>query len=127
MVGCCTHARRKFHEVLQAVGPPVAKRRLAAEEALEFIARLYRLEQEAHAKELCVPELYELRQQQAQPVLGEFKQWLEQKAPLTPPGGLLGKAIGYTLNHWSRLIAYLQDGRLRPDNTWWKTRSAPSW
>jgi hypothetical protein len=34
MVGCCTHARRKFHEVLQAVGPPVAKRRLAAEEAL---------------------------------------------------------------------------------------------
>jgi transposase len=28
----------------------------------------------------------------------------------------LGKAIGYTLNHRSRLIAYLQDGRLRPDN-----------
>ena len=116
MVGCWAHARRKFHEVLQAAGPPVAKRRLAAEEALEFIARLYRIEKEARAKELSVPELYELRQQQAQPVLVEFKQWLEQKAPLTPPGGLLGKAIGYTLNQWSRLIVYLQDGRLRPDN-----------
>ena len=28
----------------------------------------------------------------------------------------MGKAIAYTLNQWSRLIAYLQDGRLRPDN-----------
>ena len=57
-----------------------------------------------------------MRQQQAQSVLKEFKNWLEEKAPLTPPGGLLGKAIGYTLNQWSRLIAYLQDSRLRPDN-----------
>jgi len=116
MVGCWAHARRKFHEVLQAASPQVAKRKLAAEEALEFIARLYRIEKEAHVKELSVPERYELRQQQAKPVLEEFKRWLHEKAPLTPPGGLLGKAIAYTLNQWSRLIAYLQDGRLRPDN-----------
>jgi transposase len=116
MVGCWAHARRKFHDVLQAAGPQVAKRRLAAEDAIEFIRQLYRIEKEARVKELSVPALYELRQQQAQSVLKEFKNWLEEKAPLTPPGGLLGKAIGYTLNHWSRLIAYLQDGRLRPDN-----------
>jgi transposase len=116
MVGCWAHARRKFHEVLQAAGPPVAKRRLAAEAALEFIGRLYRIEKEARIKELPVPARYELRQQQAEPLLDEFKRWLDEKAPLTPPGGLLGKAIGYTLNQWSRLIAYLQDGRLRPDN-----------
>ena len=28
----------------------------------------------------------------------------------------MGKAISYTLNQWSRLIVYLHDGRLRPDN-----------
>jgi transposase len=116
MVGCWAHARRKFHDVLQAAGPQVAQRRLAAEDALGFIRQLYRIEKEACAKQLSVPALYELRQQQAQPVLKEFKSWLEEKAPLTPPGGLLGKAISYTLNQWSRLIAYLQDGRLRPDN-----------
>ena len=116
MVGCWAHARRKFHEVLQAAAPQVAQRKLAAEEALEFIGRLYRIEKEARVKELSVGDIYELRQQQAKPVLEEFKSWLEQKAPLTPPGGLLGKAIGYTLNQWSRLIVYLQDGRLRPDN-----------
>jgi len=116
MLGCWAHARRKFHEVLQAADPSVAKRRLAAEVALEFIGRLYRIEKEARVKELCVRDICELRQQQAWPVLEEFKHWLEEKAPLTPPGGLLGKAIGYTLNQWSRLIVYLQDGRLRPDN-----------
>jgi transposase len=87
-----------------------------SEEALEFIARLYRIEKEARLKELPAPALCELRQQQAKPVLAEFKRWLEEKAPLTPPSGLLSKAIGYTLNQWPRLIAYLQDGRLQPDN-----------
>ena len=116
MVGCWAHARRKFYEVVKAAEPQVAQRKLAAEEALEFIGRLYRIEKEARVKELCVTELCELRQQQAKPVLDEFKDWLDEKAPLTPPGGLLGKAISYTLNQWPRLIVYLQDGRLRPDN-----------
>jgi transposase len=116
MVGCWAHARRKFHEVVKAAEPQVAKRKLAAEEALEFIGRLYRIEKEARIKELAPQELCQLRQQQAKPVLEEFKSWLDKKAPLTPAGGLLGKAIGYALNQWSRLIVYLQDGRLRPDN-----------
>ena len=116
MVGCWAHARRKFHDVLQAAGTQLAKKQLAAEQALEFIGRLYRIEKEARLKELSVPEHHEFRQQQASPVLDEFKSWLEEKSPLTPPGGLLGKAIGYALNQWPRLITYLQDSRLRPDN-----------
>jgi transposase len=102
--------------VVKAAEPQVAQRKLAAEEALEFIGRLYRIEKEARIKELAPQELCQLRQQQAKPVLEEFKSWLDKKAPLTPAGGLLGKAIGYALNQWSRLIVYLQDGRLRPDN-----------
>ena len=49
-------------------------------------------------------------------MLDEFKDWLEAKLPLTPPKGLLGAAIRYTLNNWERLVRYLEDGRLRPDN-----------
>ena len=116
MVGCWAHARRKFHAVLQAASPKAANRKLAAEQALEFIARLYRVEKEARDKKLSLPELDALRQQQARPVLDELKCWLDEKAPLTPPGGLLGKAIAYALNQWPRLIAYLQDPRLKPDN-----------
>jgi transposase len=28
----------------------------------------------------------------------------------------LGQAIGYTLANWKKLIIYIEDGRLRPDN-----------
>jgi len=116
MVGCWAHARRKFHAVLEAASPQATNRKLAAEQALEFIAQLYRIEKEARVKKLSLAEHYELRQQQSKPVLDEFKRWLDEKSPLTPPGGLLGKAIAYALNQWPRLIAYLQDARLKPDN-----------
>ena len=45
-----------------------------------------------------------------------LKDWLEAKQPLTPPKGLLGQAISYTLSNWEKLIIYIEDGRLRPDN-----------
>jgi transposase len=57
-----------------------------------------------------------LRQMKAKPVLDEFKEWLDQKVLITPPKALLVKAINYTLNFWKRLIRYIDDGRLRPDN-----------
>ncbi|MHA2231280.1 MAG: IS66 family transposase, partial [Candidatus Hodarchaeales archaeon] len=57
-----------------------------------------------------------LRQEKAKPILDDFKDWLETNQPLTPPKGLLGKAISYTLTNWEKLIIYLEDGRLRPDN-----------
>ena len=34
----------------------------------------------------------------------------------TPPQGLLGKAVNYTLGQWDRLERYVQHGMLRPDN-----------
>jgi transposase len=48
--------------------------------------------------------------------LNKFKDWLEANQSLTPPKGLLGQAISYTLANWEKLIIYIQDGRLRPDN-----------
>ena len=33
-----------------------------------------------------------------------------------PPTSILGKAINYPLNQWPKLIAYLEDGRVRIDN-----------
>ncbi len=33
-----------------------------------------------------------------------------------PPKSLPGKAINYTLNEWSRLERYTEDGIIRPDN-----------
>ncbi|MDD2605981.1 MAG: IS66 family transposase [Desulfobacterales bacterium] len=114
LVGCWAHARRKFDEVIKARGG--TKRRGSAEEALEYIGRLYAMEKRAREAGLDPDALGELRQREAKPVLDEFKVWLDAKVLVTPPKGLLGKAVAYTLNNWQRLIVYLQDGRLRPDN-----------
>jgi transposase len=117
-VGCWAHARRKFVEVISASGKRkgVKGRTGNAEKAVDYIARLYAVEKEAKDQRLNAKELFERRNEKAGPVLAEFKEWLEKTYMLTPPKGLLGTAISYALKQWDRLVRYLEDGRIRPDN-----------
>ena len=114
-VGCWAHARRKFMEVIQAQGK---KKRQAgsADVALEYIRKLYAIEKDARRQELGPDDLYRERQEKATPILSEFKAWLDKKELQTPPKGLLGKAVAYTLGQWDRLIRYIDSGILMPDN-----------
>jgi transposase len=114
LVGCWAHVRRKFIEVIKAKSNP--KKKGHAEEALDHIGRLYAVEKQAAAAELSGEQLYRLRQDKAKPVLSDFNGWLIQMSSLTPPRGLLGKAVNYTLRNWKRLIRYLDSACLRPDN-----------
>jgi transposase len=88
----------------------------SANVALSYIGKLYQIESEAKDADMGAEEVYELRQKKAMPVVEEFKQWLDKRIQYTPPRGLLGKAIGYTVKRWDNLVRYLDDGRLRPDN-----------
>ena len=118
-LGCWAHARRKFIKVVKVRKKHRSKRdnpKSLADEALDYIGNLYQVEKEARRRELDADQIYQLRQEKAKPILDEFKCWMEAKQPLTPPKGLLGRAISYTLSNWKKLIIYLQDGRLRPDN-----------
>ena len=118
-VGCWAHARRNFVGVIKAKKKNRSKRvrpKSLADEALEFIGGLYQIEKEAKIKNLEPQEIYQLRQEKAKPMLDTFKIWLTAKQLITPPKGLLGKAINYSLNHWKKLIVYIEDGRLSPDN-----------
>jgi len=117
-VGCWAHVRRKFIDVVKASGKrkSVKGRTGNAEKAIEYIRRLYAIEKNAKDKELGYEGIYEERQKYGKPMLNDFKEWLDDVSPKTPPKGLLGKAISYTLGQWGRLVRYLEDGRLRPDN-----------
>ena len=118
-LGCWAHARRKFVKVAKVRKKHRAKQanpKSLADEALDYIGNLYRIEKEAQRRELDTAQIRQLRQEKSKPLLDEFKDWLEAKKPLTPPKGLLGQAISYTLSNWKKLIIYIQDGRLRPDN-----------
>ena len=57
-----------------------------------------------------------MRQEEAKPILENFKKWLSKKSLQTPPKGLLGKAVSYALNQWHRLEGYIEDGHLTIDN-----------
>ncbi len=113
-IGRWAHARRKFMDVIKAQGKN--RKNCSADKALDYIRKLYRIEKEAREKGLSTDEIYLVRQQESKAILDKFKQWLDRTALRTPPKGLLGKAVAYTLNQWHRLIGYVEDGRLSIDN-----------
>jgi transposase len=117
-IGCWAHSKRKFFEVVQARQNNGAQegKTGSAEVALSYIAKLYAIESLAKRREYSPEEVRHLRQEEARPILDEFRAWLEKRSAQTPPKGLLGKAIAYTLNEWNKLVRYLEDGLLRPDN-----------
>ena len=117
-VGCWAHARRNFIDAIKASGKNKSSRGKIslAEEGVRFIQKLYAIEKNAKVKELSYEDIYKEREEKARPVLEGFKVWLDNNYNRTPPKGLLGKAISYTLKQWDRLIAYLDDGILKPDN-----------
>ena len=106
---CMDHARRTFTDA-QKASP--SKKAGKPEKALNYIAKLYGIEKQA--KGLSAAERQALRRQQAQPILSEFKEWLDAQNVL--PKGLLGKAITYTQNQWPELLTYLEDGNISIDN-----------
>lgn len=118
-LGCMVHVRRKFMEVVKVRkktrGKLSASKGLA-DEALDFIGALYRIESQARKRELSVERIRALRQQESKPILDRFKNWLEVYHPQVPPKSLLGKAIQYALNQWAKLTIYVEDGLLKPDN-----------
>ncbi len=108
-VGCWAHVRRKFFEAKKS-----SKKAGSADMALAMIGKLYKAEAER--------ELYEdtqkfaaVRRQQVEPILADFRAWLEQRASQVPPETLLGKAVGYALAQWSKLIRYPDHPVLTPD------------
>lgn len=112
--GCLAHVRRKFMEVIKAQG----KNRTSgsADQALATIQQLYALENEARVKRWSPETISTMRAEKARPILEAFHQWLRKRYAQTPPKGLLGKAIGYALNQWERLLVYLEDPIVTPDN-----------
>ncbi len=113
-IGCWAHARRKFDEALKAQGTKGKPKAGKAVMGLNFIQRLYRIEKAV--QDGSAERRYEVRQQQARPVLDALRDWLEKSLPGVPPSTATGKALGYLHTQWDKLIGYLDDGRLPIDN-----------
>lgn len=107
-VGCLAHARRKLVE-LQDTDCRVAY-------PIKLIARIYRIEHLADARECTFSDRAALRQERTDPVLQQLKRWALVTHANEPPSSELAKAAAYMLNQWEALTRFVTDGRLSPDN-----------
>ena len=108
-VACMAHIRRKFFDVHKANGA------VTAQEALERIAELYRVEDEVRGRP--PDERRALRQARAGPLLDDLTAWLPAQLARIPGKSPLAAAIRYAVTRLKRLRAYLEHGCLEIDNS----------
>lgn len=111
LVGCWAHARRKFIEAKQVQGK---KKTGTADVVLSLIQKLYGIE--SKIKDKTPAEKYEVRAQQAKPIIDKLHKWLEQNQPRLVGKTKLAEAATYLANQWHKLTTYLDDGHLNIDN-----------
>lgn len=111
VVGCWTHARRKFDEAVKALPKGKAKGSSAAQ-GLAYCQKLFDLEEQF--ADLSPEERYKKRLEQAKPVLDALLSWANSR--MAAPKSALGKALNYLKEQWPYLTNYLKDGRLELSN-----------
>ncbi len=112
-VGCFAHSRRRFFEALKALPNAQRKQANAAHEAVRRIDALYLIERQI--KELGDDERTRIRRQEAVPQLQSLFEWASTMQHQTMPSGKLGKALGYLITQWPKLVRYVEDPRLAID------------
>ena len=115
LVGCWAHARRGFTDALKALPPDRQKKPTnLAVQGLAFCNKLFEIERDLH--DASADERHAGREIRSRIVLDEFHAWLIRSKEFAMPKSVTGKAIGYCLNQWPKLIGFLADGRLELDN-----------
>jgi len=110
-VGCWAHSRRRFFEASKATKTPQS-----AEIGLSYIRKMYEVEKTLRASIIEEEVFLEERKKQVQPILSDFREWLNKRANEVLPSSALGKAVAYTLKQWDKLVKYLESPHLTPDN-----------
>ncbi|MFG1228615.1 IS66 family transposase [Xanthobacter wiegelii] len=107
LAACWAHTRRKFYDVQQATGSPIA------EEALSRIRDIYVIEAELRGQ--SPPHRLAARRNRSKPLVTALEAWLKAQLALVPAAGDLAKAIRYALSRWDGLTRFLTDGHVEMD------------
>lgn len=107
LAACWAHTRRKFYEVAEATGSPVAA------EALRRIGELYVVEARVRGQS-SAHRLAE-RRSFSRPIVQALHAWLKAQLPRVAGRSTLAEAIRYALSRWEGLTRFLHDGRIELD------------
>ena len=109
LVSCLAHIRRKFFDAR-------SNHRVPAEQALEAIKHLYRVERICSEYNLSPEKRQQMRDQFSRPTFEALLEWVDFQLNAGVVKGGLKTALGYAKNHLPRLRHYLEDGRIEIDN-----------
>jgi len=124
--GCLQHCRTMFFKAHKVSQLP-SSRTLANVAIQTYIRPVYQVESEIKAlqeerrqrgKTLPWETVLALRQQKSKPILEQFKAWVDELLPGTPPNSALGKALAYTTRQWSKLTRHLDHPSIPVDNNY---------
>jgi transposase len=108
---CWAHVRRRFVEAVKV--QPKGKRG-RADDAVDLIRKLYRIESEH--KDVTPALRLQARRELSLPALAKIHAWLDKTQPAVAPKSALGTALTYLRNCWPMLIRYTERGDLPIDN-----------
>lgn len=107
LAACWSHSRRKFYDVAEATGSPVAT------DALRRIGELYAIE--ARIRGQSPAQRLVERRTFSKPIVDALHVWLDAQLRLVSGRSTLAEAIRYALSRWHGLTRFLHDGRVELD------------
>src|SRR6266849_9202806 len=105
---CWAHARRKFFDLARINKAPIAI------EAVERIDALFAIEREINGA--APHERTRVRNERSRPLVVALESWLREQRRKLSARNEIAKAIQYSLNRWTALTRFLDDGRLCMSN-----------
>jgi transposase len=119
LAGCMAHARRYFEKAKDSDGQQ-------AEQALQYIQRLYATERIIRERQSLPEEILLLRKEDSLPVLIEMEKWMKDLLLRVTPKSPMGQAIAYCLPRWEKLSRYIYYPSLEIDNNLVENAIRPS-
>jgi transposase len=105
---CWAHARRKLFDLARINKAPIAV------EVVERIDALFAIEREINGK--TSQERKRVRNERSRPLVAALETWLREQRRKLSARNEIAKAIQYSLNRWTALTRFLDDGRLCMSN-----------
>ena len=106
---CWAHARRQLFDLARINKAPIAI------EAVERIDALFAIEHEINGAP--AHERKRVRNERSRPLVAALETWLREQRRKLSAQNEVAKAIQYSLNRWTALTRFLDDGRLCMTNT----------
>lgn len=114
LVYCNDHARRRFTNVVKAVGKDHSVNNIIATRGAAWYRCLYAVEESI--KEQAPENKYQVRQEKAVPLWNEFMKWTKKLLEQGVQHQGTREALQYLANHEVQLRRYCEDGRLPISN-----------